>query len=83
MMINQDKYLEFKRNYYNGHYPNERLGQAFLNKFFPNEINPDLFYAEEKEAIDEIEADRVDWNEPLSEVDQEELANWKRLKETK
>lgn len=32
-----------------------RLGQAFINKFFPSVIDPDIFYCQDdKEAIQKI-----------------------------
>ena len=36
--------LEFEKDYYDGKYPNQRLGQAFCNKF--NITNQEIFYEE-------------------------------------
>ena len=48
------KVEEFLTDYYNGEYPNLRLGQAFVNKFGYRDM-PELFYQEnEIIALEEI-----------------------------
>jgi hypothetical protein len=43
--ISAETYVEFERQYYDARkWPNQRLGQAFLNTHFPTIIDPDLFY---------------------------------------
>lgn len=45
--ISMDAYVAFLRDYYNqkeNKYKGQRLGQAFLNEFFPDVADPSLFY---------------------------------------
>ena len=54
--ISPDKVQHFYHDFYSGCYPDLRLGQAFLNQFFPGIPDPDLFYTnDEKHACDLIQ----------------------------
>ena len=54
MRVAYDTYCQFKTEYYGGSMRMHlRLGQAFLNKFFPNVSDPDLFYDENNARADE------------------------------
>lgn len=46
-MITFKQYIEFLAEYFEQDTNTERLGQAFLNKFFPKETNSYLFYQED------------------------------------
>jgi len=53
MRVAYDTYCQFKTEYFGG--PARihlRLGQAFLNKFFPNVSDPDLYYDENNRRAD-------------------------------
>jgi len=39
-------FQRFCRNYYTNQYPNQRFGQAFLNTYFPEVVDTELFYTE-------------------------------------
>lgn len=39
MSIEAKKYIDFKRMFRNGEFPNQRLGQAFYNHFELHKIN--------------------------------------------
>jgi len=45
----------FLNSYYKGDYPNQRLGQAFMNVIETTETNPSLFYEDSNyESIKKI-----------------------------
>ena len=45
----------FLESYYKGDYPNQRLGQAFMNVIETTETNPSLFYEDSNyESIKKI-----------------------------
>lgn len=46
-MITYKQYVEFVAEYFEKDTQTERFGQAFLNKFFPEEVNSYLFYQED------------------------------------
>ena len=46
--VPQDQLNVFYHDYWCGLYPNLRLGQAFLNRFYPGIVNPDLFYSNDE-----------------------------------
>ena len=46
--VPRDQLAGFYHDFYTGCYPNLRLGQAFLNRFFPGISDPDLFYTNDK-----------------------------------
>jgi hypothetical protein len=39
------EFQQFMIKYFNGDFPNQRLGQAFLNTHYPKDICPEIFYA--------------------------------------
>lgn len=43
-MISTKQYAEFVAEYFANENQTERFGQAFLNKFFPEEVNSYLFH---------------------------------------
>lgn len=50
--VNIKKLNDFIRNYQNSRYPQERLGQAFVNRFVEDkESYSELFYAEDDIAL--------------------------------
>lgn len=50
--VKYGKFKEFETSWFRGEYPNQRLGQAFLNTFMPDVQNGKLFYEEDpKTAI--------------------------------
>jgi len=53
-MISIMEYNNFKRQYYLGRYEGQRFGQAFLNQFFPDKKDPELFY-----STDDRESERM------------------------
>ena len=53
-MIPFNQYQAFKTDYYNGKYPHQRLGQAFLNHFFPYVTDPKLFYTENESEAEKL-----------------------------
>jgi len=46
--MTSEQLIEFEKEYYQGKYPNERLGQAFCNKF--NVTDSDIFYEEDNKV---------------------------------
>jgi hypothetical protein len=52
--ISHDEFQAFLREYYNGAYPHQRLGQAFLNKVFPSITHSELYYTESKHEAERI-----------------------------
>jgi 5'(3')-deoxyribonucleotidase len=59
-MINKIKpsqFFKFKGEFYHGiaeHYKSLRFGQAFLNEFFPNIEDAQLFYCEDSRLAERI-----------------------------
>jgi len=45
--INPKQMYEFMQKYNLKLFPHERLGQAFINEFFVDKQDPDLFYEED------------------------------------
>lgn len=54
------EYLVFRKEWYAGAYPHERLGQAFLNRFFREVVHPELFH-----ESDPMKADGIIWSKYL------------------
>ena len=46
--VPQDQLNVFYHDYYCGLYPDLRLGQAFLARFYPGVNNPDLLYSNDE-----------------------------------
>lgn len=41
--ITSKEFATFVCEFFNGNYPHQRFGQAFINKFYPNVMNPEGF----------------------------------------
>lgn len=52
--ITLDEYVSFLVEYNSGQYPHQRLGQAFLNAFYPGVVHPSLFYAVDIQKINDL-----------------------------
>lgn len=52
--ITPQRFNEFRRKFFEGSYPHQRFGQAFLNQLFPNIVDPTLFYEENEEIAQGI-----------------------------
>ena len=62
LKISTEQMWLFTQDYAKGFWPNERLGQAFVNKFFVDQQDPDLFYEEDNyKAYAKISAKYVNW----------------------
>ena len=46
--ISSTEWIDFNVEWIKGQHKGLRFGQAFLNTFFPQETNPDVFYEEDK-----------------------------------
>jgi len=59
--ISMVAYVIFIKDYYAGENGTQRLGQAFVNQFHSskNEPYPELFYADDKKAMDIITKDHI------------------------
>jgi hypothetical protein len=56
-------FTDFMRMYNLKKFPHERLGQAFINEFFTDKQDPDLFYEEDNyDAYMTIMHKYVDWD---------------------
>lgn len=54
---------EFMQKYNQHLFPHERLGQAFINEFFTDKQDPELFYEEDNyDAYQIIMSKYVDWD---------------------
>lgn len=54
---------EFMKKYNQHLFPHERLGQAFINEFFTDKQDPELFYCEDNyDAYQIIMSKYVDWD---------------------
>lgn len=64
--IPSQTFFNFLLDYRSGRYPKYRglrLGQAFLNEFYPRDIFPNLFYAQDQNlAMNIIEENYVDYS---------------------
>lgn len=63
--ISLHEWLEFEKAYNRGEHPHQRLGQAFVNNYYPasGESTAKLFYAEGyKEAYQIVFKDHIDWS---------------------
>lgn len=61
--ITSKEFATFIREFFNGNYPHQRFGQAFINKFYPNVMNPegfanDIFYGEDWTNVWNLIAER-------------------------
>ncbi|MNY20664.1 hypothetical protein D3C86_1541590 [compost metagenome] len=45
--ITLEEYSKFIKEYNDGIYPHSRLGQAFLNKYFKDVVDNEVFYEED------------------------------------
>lgn len=49
-----NKFSQFLIRFYQGEFPHLRLGQAFINTFYPSVIHPELFYCEDNHKAVEM-----------------------------
>ena len=62
MKISTEQMWRFVESYAKGQHAHERLGQAFVNEFFVDKQDPDLFYEQDNyKAYGKISARYVNW----------------------
>jgi len=61
-MISILNYLDFMRAFNAGEFGPQRLGQAFCNKFYPDQAMPDLFYETGRARALEMINTLVNWD---------------------
>lgn len=59
--ISPMEFYNFQNAYYNGEWPSQRFGQAFINKFYPasGEETSDIFYKEDSVEAEALIMDRL------------------------
>ena len=64
LKINVKQMYNFMEKYNSTYLYDERLGQAFINEFFTDQQDPDLFYEEDNyKAYQRISTKYVDWED--------------------
>jgi len=62
-VVQPQQMYEFMKKYNQQLFPHERLGQAFINEFFTDKQDPELFYEEDNyDAYMTIMHKYVDWD---------------------
>ena len=62
LKITPKQMYQFMENFGRNQYAHQRLGQAFVNEFFTDQQDPDLFYEQDRNRAEKKIADRyVDW----------------------
>ena len=65
--ITRDQFTGFLEDHYQGKYPHLRIGQAFLNRFYPYVSDPEGFYSDDEiHTVDYIEQHYVQPEEKVA-----------------
>ncbi|HJU58787.1 MAG TPA: hypothetical protein VJ583_03505 [Nitrososphaeraceae archaeon] len=60
--ITPKQYEDFRKKFFAGGYPHQRYGQAFMNNFFPLEIDSRIFYGTDQIKVqNEIMNKYIEW----------------------
>jgi len=63
LKISTEQMWLFTQSYAKGYWPPQRLGQAFVNEFFTDQQDPDLYYEKDNhKAYAKISAKYVKWD---------------------